>query len=1072
MQATLFDDSASAGEARSAAEQLSAELLAELDRHRAVWAKGQARPRLRLVFRDGHSRELWLLRLAAAGRGALLGVRAQTLRGLALELLERRHQPSAGPRRRALEMRRALEQEPALAEPLKSLDRGLDAALPSLQRLFEAGFEPSLAPALLEALEEGETHSLPAALAERGRALLRAANRCLEACPGARPAEWAAAELLDSDALPADERLLLIDPDRDRPGQRELCARLQRRAGVVLLELPEATDVGQRVERFGAADPALEMRLLLERCQSAISAGTAPERIGLAVYGLPQRRAALRTHAQRLGLALYGAQIPGPLAPAGRHLAACVELLHQGERLPIGRLLDAVAPQWVEQRAESSAAALRLGARVLGAVDVESAARLDLARLLGHRQELPLPVRLGALEPAPEEDSDAAGEAEGNDSSDAAEEAEEAAQEALRYPAPGSATNSSAGRPSLERQKLPRSALQALIDLAQAAQRWLANTEPRPLAQHLAESLAFLQEQLLWRQEEVLHAEVLQALDSLASEFPSQWELSGAEWRWLLEAELSDRGREPLGGRGGGLQVASGAGLPRLPYDLVLIAGLERGQAPRRPSEDALLSGRLLQVLAPLLPDLLPDEERADGRGQAERRALEALCRLAPTSVLSRAQNDANGRELAAAPLWLAGGANRPHSLEDRSPPQRPADAFEAAHLAAPGLRPEELGPWFELLAPAGLPNQQRSAWAHGRSEVLTEWSQAPSRGQRLGPSPYHGFVGPLPSAGLAITTLEALARCGWRAFLERVLKLEPSPNPLYAWPALDNQLVGELVHRVLEELVRAALKAGQQPVPRPNAAAAEACLERLGQSLALERGLVLPGLARVLIERAAAPLELALALEWNAGPLPIEAVEASGQCLAEDGSGRQQALLFRADRQDRDATGVLLTDYKSGRSFADNAKEATRLTKIQQALARGDRLQAFAYALGGGPGARGRYVFLDPEKQKYEAARVLSLSAAEPRFARAFAHSVGALLDAWNLGSLGPRLLAQTLSEEHAQCRTCRLAEACIRQDSGQRGRLERFAAGLQTGADQGPEAAAWGRWFALEQKPAPEVP
>jgi hypothetical protein len=272
--------------------------------------------------------------------------------------------------------------------------------------------------------------------------------------------------------------------------------------------------------------------------------------------------------------------------------------------------------------------------------------------------------------------------------------------------------------------------------------------------------------------------------------------------------------------------------------------------------------------------------------------------------------------------------------------------------------------------------------------------------------------------------------------------------------------------------LVRAALHNGKKPVPRPDAAAAEACLERLGQSLALERGLVLPGLARVLIERAAAPLELALALEWNAGPLPIEAVEASGQCLAEDGSGRQHALQFRADRQDRDAAGVLLTDYKSGRSFADNAKEATRLTKIQQALARGERLQAFAYALGGGPGARGRYVFLDPEKQKYEAARVRSRAADEPRFARAFAHSVSALLDAWNAGSLGPRLLAQTLSEEHAQCRTCRLAEACIRQDSGQRGRLERFAAGLQNGADQGPEAAAWGRWFALEQKPAPEAP
>ncbi|HLE85382.1 MAG TPA: PD-(D/E)XK nuclease family protein [Thermoanaerobaculia bacterium] len=87
-------------------------------------------------------------------------------------------------------------------------------------------------------------------------------------------------------------------------------------------------------------------------------------------------------------------------------------------------------------------------------------------------------------------------------------------------------------------------------------------------------------------------------------------------------------------------------------------------------------------------------------------------------------------------------------------------------------------------------------------------------RAVRASLGPYFGFLGP-PASGdprlgpLFVTALEGLSACPWQTFLRRLLRLEPTPDPLEALPSLDPLLVGSLVHAVLEEVVRQALPEG-----------------------------------------------------------------------------------------------------------------------------------------------------------------------------------------------------------------------------------------------------------------------
>ncbi len=1037
-------------------ERLERALCSELERHRLAWRRGD-RPRLLLLFRDGHSRRLWLARLAQAGFGAALGVEARTLDGLARALLERAGSPAASRRRIELEFGRALAQEPGLDGLLAPLEGGREALWQSLVRLLEAGYTTALHETLEAALGSAGGSQRAAVLAF---STLRLARGLLARCPGARPAAFLAAELPRFAELLGEQRLLLVDPDRQRPSQRDLAEALERRAGAVALELaPDPPGPRpQRLLRRRAADPEAEVRLALEFCREGLEAQHEPERIGLVLYGSDERRAALSISAQRLALPFSAPDLHGLPKPFARRLFALVDLLRGGADLRLPRLLDCLPAAHVESHSACSAAALRLGARILGAVTIQRGADLDLPRLFGERQDLALPVRLGpqpgSAQEVPEESGPETGE---GDEEPTADDEEFEPQERPQPVARGSAHG------ALVRQRLPRAALEGLRELCAQALRLLGEQAAGPLAAQAAEQLAFAERWLGWRAEPELWQALEQATRSLKTELGADFELSGAEWRRALAGELELLARSPLGGEGGGLQVG-GPDLPRVPFDRLALVGLDRASAERRAPRDAFLSAELAAALGAVLPDL------ALGAGSdPSARELEtflALADLAPEVLLLCAERDLDDRERAPSALFgpIADLLGAEPAMAARP---APADLFELAVERGPELQGQDLEAWFLGLAPATLPERQRRDYARGRAEVLREWSLAPRRGAELGPSPYHGLVGPRAPEELSVTLLESLAKCGWRTLLERRLRLESAPNPEFAWPPIDARLVGVLVHRVLERLVQADRLGPGGEAPMPAQAELDGALLEQGAELAREEGLTLPGLERVLIERARGPLSIASAEIWRDGPLLEPSAEWSGEIEVLDSAGQAHRLRFRADRRDgrdrRVPPGTLLTDYKTGRCFAPGKTEKTWRRQLRTGILRGERLQAVAYARSGGEQAVGRYLFLAPARGQEQPRRVLDVAFDDGQAHQDFLTAAGTLLSAWQLGTLAPRLLGPDLLKEPAACGTCPVREACVQQDSGQRGRFRKMIERLRAGAGSDELSGALLKWFDL---------
>ena len=121
---------------------------------------------------------------------------------------------------------------------------------------------------------------------------------------------------------------------------------------------------------------------------------------------------------------------------------------------------------------------------------------------------------------------------------------------------------------------------------------------------------------------------------------------------------------------------------------------------------------------------------------------------------------------------------------------------------------------------------------------------------------------------------IEDVARCGWRSFVSRVLRVEPAPDPLGALPALSRLLIGQVVHDVLELAVKRqlgaerpgtlpeALAAGPVRVQLPPAGELREAFRTSVERRASEAGLPLGAFAEVVAGRAAELYETARTLE------------------------------------------------------------------------------------------------------------------------------------------------------------------------------------------------------------------
>jgi RecB family exonuclease len=321
----------------------------------------------------------------------------------------------------------------------------------------------------------------------------------------------------------------------------------------------------------------------------------------------------------------------------------------------------------------------------------------------------------------------------------------------------------------------------------------------------------------------------------------------------------------------------------------------------------------------------------------------------------------------------------------------------------------------------------------------------------------------------LYATRLEDLARCPWQSFLRRELGLEPVPDALAALPAPDARLVGIVVHRALEEWVRAALGAapaetlaeawarGPTRVPAPDAHAAAELLAKAARVVSEQEGLRLPGFAEALAAHVRPMFDVALRIDGSdPGGIPVLGAELDGSLVVEDVEGRPRRIGFRADRADRLEGGVLrLTDYKTGKPVSEAKREQTRRRHFEAAVAEARRvLQAPAYWLGAhalAERARGRLLYLRDGLD--DACREVEVDDADGAIVTAFESVARTVLAAWDAGTLFPRLVGPN-GEEPQTCRWCDVSAACLRGESGHGLRLRDWAARSDAARDRSDAA------------------
>jgi RecB family exonuclease len=844
-----------------------------------------------------------------------------------------------------------------------------------------------------------------------------------------------------------------------------------------------------RLARLEAAGTEAEVRGVALRIAALLDAGVRPEGIGVVARDLVPYRLALGRHLGRLGIPFSGLGTRGAVEPGGRRAAALLELLRRREETPCDRWLDAAVSlpgSLGGERLRLTAGGrrridLRLAVRALGAGRLRDLAALEpaaLARLLRKDGRYPLPIRQGLRTRLPGR------EEEGEDEGEGAE-----------APAASRATARTVAGEEIERAAVAARAL---------CRRFAEWPETAPAGEHLAQTAALLAEDLGWTAK--APDPVALARARMEREIPPGFRLHFAELRLLFARALAEAGRAPLGGRGGGVQVLSVTEARSRTFEHLFLIGMNRDLFPRTVREDPLLPDSLRAILAgPLRDGVLPDVP-VKRRGFDEERYLFAqLLSAAPAVTLSWQSADDDGRPRSPSPLverLLAPlGAERLPPLYARPAPanrapypeERPADEhaiLAALHGPRPGfgrVLPLAFAEGRALLPPA-VTTLNRAldprALAAARVAVLDELDpdlRGPEgRATRARLGPWFGFVGGLASLprgpehgdprrkDLWVTQLEGMAACPWQTFLTRLLGLEPTPDPLEALPGVGALVLGNLVHRVLEEVVLAAAPAmwregreegGGPPwearppisVPWPAAEGFERLLRAAALRVVEEEGISLPGMARALAERARPFLEVARQIDWGEGTLhAVLGAEVYGRVEVADSDGHRRPIRFKADRVDEVGGELLLTDYKTGRPLSTAKTPAKRAEHLLKAVRAGARLQAVAYQLGSARPARGRYLFLRPELEE----RDFAAGQDTPELERAFAAATAAVLGAWDAGTFFPRVVDITGHKEPGRCGFCGVAEACLRGDSGARGRMFEWAS--REGADGDPAAAA----------------
>ncbi|MFN7940758.1 MAG: PD-(D/E)XK nuclease family protein [Thermoanaerobaculia bacterium] len=1034
----------------------------------ALAAESDARPfARRLVVVPSRSLREHLLARLAARRPAWLGVEVTTLAGLARTILARAGETFVrGDSWLAVELERAAAARRPLAAAFGDFADGWAPLAAAARDLVDAGFEPEHAEALRERIDE-ERGALPRRTLERARELVEALAQALVALEraglapestalslaativGARGADAVgarvhlhgfadatgrASELLEALVRAAGATAWLVEP-LPAPGAfgRRLRERLES-AGGRGVEIPAASR-GAAISARVAPTSELEARALAAAARAAIDRGLAPEAIAIVLRDPAAARPALWRALERAAVPFSASAGSGPLSPFAHRARGFARLLATRDEMPADAALELLGE--ADGSGSAHRASIRLALRALGVARLADAVALDRrAPARTADGEFLLPARSGL------EDDEEGGE---------------------RAP----------------RRRLPIDALLAALDRLAALQRAAAAWPARGPWHRHAEALASVLAAAGLRGT-AAGAELERAARTLAAELPPAATIESREARERLAELWRAEERVAWGGAGGGVQVLSVTEARGRTFALLLLGDLARGRFPRVVSEEPVLPDALRLRLRDLLPDLPVKREGHD----EERYLFAQLLGSADEIVLSRSLHDEEGRSLPPSPLLEA--LARERELPVLAPPapiaESALDRAVAAALAgrAAGLAPQlgaALAEGRRRFAPASSSDTARASEARLRilAELDTDPTSPDSWRRNLALGPYFGFLGARPAeATISASVLEAHAACGWRAFLERRLKLAPTPDPLGALPALEPAHLGLAAHATLARLfadpadappatVAARLDEAGRPLAWPPRSRVERVAREEAARTLADAGESNRGLERILWARMMELLDVARADDEGRAGTSILGVEVAGALALADGEGAAVTIEFRADRLEREAERVLFTDFKSGRVPDDLERKSAE--KQRQALlasvASGRRLQAAIYAGSVATrAAAARYLYLGGEDHD-GIARAVELGAGEET-AAALAAAVATVLAARRAGLFPPRLLDPRLESEYRGCSNCPVAEACVRHDSGFRLRLERWHAreAARDGERPAREEALWRLW------------
>ncbi len=1028
--------------------------------------------------------------------GAQAGVRIVTLRMLAHELLRRcDRRVRDGSALLPILARRLASEAPALHSTLGEMQDGYGAILAPLNDLLDAGFdaEQHLQP-LLDAIESrklGRTGERAAAVVnvaaalqrefgERGflgrAGLFRDALAAFEARPELLPQRgfWAygyaditgtqgdllcalldatrGCIILNAPPDPADatridagaafltrlqNRVMQLDdvevqdhagaPPRRRIGA--LAPEPQHGAEPTLLQAPgiqaEVRETAERIARMLEEEPELQ-----------------DEEIGVVVRDLAPYLGALRAQFDRVGVAYSGA--PGRAVIAGpgiRPVQALLDLLDLKSPPSVDRWLDAEA-----ELAPGLSGDLRLAFHAMGKRTLEQAAEINASP-----RGYPLPVRRGV------------DEAEGEGGS--------------RAP----------------RRWLQADVLERACTRMRTALEVLAERPGRaPLTEHLAWLNRFVLHALGRREEDEIKRAFDAKLRALLEEIAGSDILSGEEFLTLLGRSLRSLGFEPLGanhgrGVGGGVRVLSAIEARGHSFRRLFVLGMNRGVFPRNIGEDPLLPDLLRAQLESVLPDI-PIKHRSHDE---ERHLFAELCSSSPELTLSYTWVSDDGKEQTPSPfverLRLVRGQDEiPRAPEWMSERARPLPPDEVLALLGASAKPQHRAPLFEAALAAGgadllraSPPRRAEAPPTGRAGRAEHAERGPAhpfepapadwaagrvaaalaldgggRGGELGAHFGLFGAGAVHSAAPPVSHLEQIARCPWRAFLQRELRLAPLPDTPLELPTLSPLLIGNLVHRVLERVVQKAggrtgdvidVKARGSDIPIPESGALVPMMLEVARELLEEEGISIPGFETMLGRLGRELVKQILAEDGKDGVLPgVLGAELRGE-LTVEAEGERFPMTFRADRVDRRWLGLVLTDYKTGKPvFGEAKKPETRSRKFLEGIQQGTWLQAAAYAESAAPFSRGRYLFVGAKLENALQISTDDLEAEEDlknkgRFRTTFRDSAARLALIRREGAFVPRLVNAD-GDVYEACAHCELQSACNQGDVGARKRLDEW--------------------------------